>query len=918
MTDYTFTPYPETTPPPEAPASPRPSFDFESLTLWQALWLFLYRPRRVANEFLRVISESEHTANSKMRPSAYRGEIFQDGTPYNELVSSDMPYTPTIDLANPLSPEEQAALQAKVARTDARYQSDLTLPELPKWAENMRFGRYLVLEKNNALQAGLLLIALFFAIVGMGLLRSAALDPVKKLAGDTSGAFFWIFFSGLVVIAAAAAQTRDQQRKSKDAPLTESPTAEKLVTQTSSLSLDLIQFFNNHSMRIALVPVAGLFAWFAYDKNVALTPTGEIEAIFTTGGVIAWFMAVILWFLILGVDLNKFFVKLVARRNPAAAQTTPHRRATIQFRWAYVGLIIVFLAAGYFRLHNLDGVPPEMTSDHIEKLRDAVRVDEGYHGIFFENNEGREGFQMYLIAIIGDWLGVGFNFRALKYATILEGMLTVILAFWLGKEVVGRETREQQQLGDWVGLATAALIAISSWHTMLSRLGLRIALTPLTTLIVVIFLVRAIRYNRRLDFVVMGVTLGLGTYFYQANRMLPLLVVPMVLLAAIVHHKGSWKNSVRYIINLATTATIALVIYLPMHRYSVESPAEFWKRTYGRMFGDRAFECINPDTGQPDYCPPSTAEVLEYIFEKRDVLIDNYAKAFKMYSWEGDGMWILNSGGYPALDSITNALLVIGLIMWVILIFKRRDVALLAIPIGVIIMLLPSTLALTQTDENPSFTRTSGTIPFIFLMAAYPLGIIAYEAAKAGYSRRPFVASSTCLVALVVGLASTSNYDTYFNVYREGYELSWKPYSQIAAPLRTFAETRGSYGNAFYVHSDHWLDHRILGTVAGDFNWPNGLLRAEDVYQMILGNDGKAHQYDPTKPLFFMVNTRNLAGLEWLQTHFPGGEVREIQVKFNNNYYVYEAPAGWEWLTIWVTEQSARWSCITNCLPGPK
>ena len=57
---------------------------------------------------------------------------------------------------------------------------------------------------------------------------------------------------------------------------------------------------------------------------------------------------------------------------------------------------------------------------------------------------------------------------------------------------------------------------------MLSRLGLRIVLTPLTTALVIGFLARAMRQNRMRDYMALGFVLGAGIYFYQANRMLPL------------------------------------------------------------------------------------------------------------------------------------------------------------------------------------------------------------------------------------------------------------------------------------------------------------------------------------------------------------------------------------------------------------
>ena len=49
---------------------------------------------------------------------------------------------------------------------------------------------------------------------------------------------------------------------------------------------------------------------------------------------------------------------------------------------------------------------------------DALRVSEGHAAVFFPNNGGREGFQMMAVAFLADTLGVGFNFRALKLASV--------------------------------------------------------------------------------------------------------------------------------------------------------------------------------------------------------------------------------------------------------------------------------------------------------------------------------------------------------------------------------------------------------------------------------------------------------------------------------------------------------------------
>jgi hypothetical protein len=90
---------------------------------------------------------------------------------------------------------------------------------------------------------------------------------------------------------------------------------------------------------------------------------------------------------------------------------------------------LVVLAAGalviFFRVYHLAGVPPEMISDHAEKLLDVSDVLQGKTSIFFTRNTGREAIQMYLTAGIARLFGTGLSFISLKIGTVLAGLLTL-------------------------------------------------------------------------------------------------------------------------------------------------------------------------------------------------------------------------------------------------------------------------------------------------------------------------------------------------------------------------------------------------------------------------------------------------------------------------------------------------------------
>lgn len=915
-------------------AKPAP-FVLENLTLMQALELLIYRPVRASRELMRIVLNADQEV------------------PVDEVIVAETDLSST-----DVIPSEQEDILGTAAMP--RYSPDdlARSAERPSW-----ISQYFSLDREQAGTAGIMLFAILFALFGAGLLREAALDPAKKLQNDLNGSPFWLFMAALMYLMVVFIQSRDwwadrlthwnQWPPAPRQDMIPSPTEDRVADEiepaipddeiiesvdetylygaserVTSARLNIFAWVERYAANLFLIPIAMLLSWLAYDRNVTTDPEGKVTGVvFTKSGFTFWILSILLWYVIMVVDLNRLYRSVVIKHQPLKT-VLGWQWKPFQWRWAHVGLLLILLAAVYFRMHRLDDVPPEMTSDHIEKLINALDVDQGYYGIFFANNGGREAFQMYLVAAIADWGGVGFNLRALKYATILEGIFTILLSFWVAKTIIGRETEERERLGNWVGLIMAGLMAVSSWHTMLSRLGLRIVLTPLTVLAVTYFLVRAIRYRRRIDFVHLGLMLGFGTYFYQANRMLPILAVVTIALAIVFQSRGQWTIIWRYASNFVLTGIIAIMVYLPMHHYSQQYPREYWSRTYGRIFGERSFDCID-EQGRLDFCPPSILDAIELLKERRygldgtltgyQAFRQNYKDALLSYMWDGDGQWITNGGGYPALDSRTAALYMLGLLVWLVFFLKRRDVALLVIPIGILVMLLPSALAIANgLSENPSFTRTSGTLPFVYFVAALPLALFAQQIIAAGKSRTIYHGLASLVVIYFIFNAARPNYDAYFKTYYEGYERGWKPYHDIAAPLDEFAHGRGSFGNAFYVHTEHWLDHRILGSVAGDFTWPNGLLKIEDVYQFMLENQDSQYVYDPQKPLLFYINPANTQAIDYAMQNFPGGQLREVPVKNGNSFYVYEAPAGWDWLAARLATETARLGCIINCLPGPR
>lgn len=623
----------------------------------------------------------------------------------------------------------------------------------------------------------------------------------------------------------------------------------------------------------------------AFSLMAAVFNAGNV---FTLPGVVAWFVSVALWVAAVAPPGWRPRAVWSALRNLRI-------RRGVTF-WALVAIIIV---GAFFRLNALDHTPPEMTSDHVEKLLDAQRVLNGHPQVFFPNNGGREPLQMYAMALLSQVPGLGMNFTTLKLLSALEGILTLPVLWWLGRAVVGDDN---PRLGNLVGLALAALVAVSYWHVALSRLGLRIVLTVLVASLLLIFLARALRHNRRGDFILAGLVLGFGLYTYQAVRMLPVVVMIGVALA-VVFKARTWLERRTYGLNFAVLVLIAVAAFVPLLTFSLQYPDYFWMRTSGRLLGDDIIT-TRDEEGRLIERQALLPERLAAFQKNLPVLMSNIRNALLMYNWKGDVLWFSAVPNRPAMDTVTGTLLVIGLAAWLARMFRRRDVVDWLLPVTLFIMLLPSAFSIAYPIENPSATRTSGTLPVAYLFAAFPLALLAASWSRLLRGKRGQIAGGT-LAGLALLAAGGANYYTYFTAYHDAYfESSPAAYSEAGAFLKGFASSGGAFGNAFMLGYPYWWDHRAVGMEAGLMDWPNGIVdpdgdagpqsAADGVPQFIYLASlvSGRYRFNPEKDILFFYSPLDTASGERLAELFPTGYARQIQsIKPNNDFMVFRVPA---------------------------
>ncbi|MCB9453389.1 MAG: glycosyltransferase family 39 protein [Anaerolineaceae bacterium] len=605
---------------------------------------------------------------------------------------------------------------------------------------------------------------------------------------------------------------------------------------------------------------------------------------FTLPGVIAWWVSIPLW----------VFTVAPAAWTPTAMWQgiRRFRLPKIRGNWVIVTLLVIMGVGLFFRVNNLQGIPPEMTSDHLEKLLDSQRVLDGETQVFFPNNGGREGFQMYAMALFSRLPGLSMDFTTLKLLTALEGVITLPVMWWMGRRIVNKD---EARLGNIIGLLLAALVAVSYWHVALSRLALRIVLTPLVTALLLGFLASALRYNRRGDYIKAGLVLGVGLYTYQAVRMLPVVVVAGVVLAFLFKAR-SWLDRWRYVVNLGLLALIAFVVFVPLFEFSLEQPQYFWMRTFGRLLGDEVIQTTD-DAGNLVERTTTIQERLEAFQSNLPILAGNVRNALLMYNWKGDVAWINGAPNKPAMDMFTGALLVVGGAAWLARMFRRRDVVDWLLPLALFILVFPSALSIAYPIENPSATRMSATLPEAYLFAALPLALLVTTLMRimpGVNGRRVATWGVVALLALAYGV----NANTYFNDYRVAYLGSAPaPYTEAGNVLTGFAESGGSYGNAFMIAYTYWWGHREIGAAAGLLDWPNGITDRSLVPQFLYDSwSREKYPFDPNRDILFFFSPEDTDTERQLYEWFPNGYAQifdsyRVGYRPSDQYGLFRVPA---------------------------
>jgi hypothetical protein len=409
---------------------------------------------------------------------------------------------------------------------------------------------------------------------------------------------------------------------------------------------------------------------------------------------------------------------------------------------------------------------------------------------------------------------------------------------------------------------------MSHWHIAITRIGLRFVFTGAFFTPTLYFLIRAFHYNRRNDWLAAGAFLGMGLHTYIPMRMVP---VVLVALTAVKLLFDFWQNRRRQTPepfaensafswhfggNALLGGLTSLVFFLPLLRYMADYPDMFWLRASSRL---------------------TNGDSLDYW----QIFWGNTQRAWLMFNFRGDSVYVNNLPYSPMLDEVTAVLFLLGLVYLLWQLVRYRDRRSLYVFLSIAIMLLPSILSFAFVGENPSAVRTGGAIPAVMITAVLPLYAIWHYGLAAAVGRGGQIVI-TAVLTILITIALVLNYNWYFNQYDQNYRQTALNHSELAQAAHDFIQRGGSLENVYHIAYPYWTDTRAIGILNGQPYWDQSIHNLDDLAQLA----------NPSIPQLFLLNTEDEAARTLLTILLPQGELRRYYSAWSpdKDFFIYETP----------------------------
>ncbi|WP_420629101.1 ArnT family glycosyltransferase [Candidatus Leptofilum sp.] len=426
----------------------------------------------------------------------------------------------------------------------------------------------------------------------------------------------------------------------------------------------------------------------------------------------------------------------------------------------------------------------------------------------------------------------GQTIEAVRYFAALGGVLAVVATYFLARVMFGRGT----------AVPAALLMMGSHYHIHMSRIGLNNIWDSLFVALVLAGVWLGWRTGRRLPWLLAGVALGLGQYFYVSVRVLPLLL--LIWLAGL-----WWRRRVQWqqqLVNMLLCAGTAVVTVLPLGIYFATHWAEF-QAPLNRVtiMGERMTNMA------------AAAGVSEGV-----IVLRQMGQAALGFTHEP--LQLLYAPGVPLLLPMAASLFLLGFI-WGVLRLDGR--------FGLLLLPILSVIFLSGFSQDPPASqRFILALPSVMVLVALPLGLVGGWLRQFWPAGREWVGLGTAVLLIALVLIDIT---FYFGSLYESYTLGGDNTvvaTKIAYDLQDEPETPDVYFFGFPR-----MGYFSLATIP--YLAPN--VQAVDLVEPLTAPP----DWQITQPTMMIFLPERLDELRFVQEAWENGRYEEIRDENNRLLY---------------------------------
>ena len=544
------------------------------------------------------------------------------------------------------------------------------------------------------------------------------------------------------------------------------------------------------------------------------------------------------WWLFLASLIVLVFGVALSQRAPVDGPTRALRerlralgRSALQRAFSWWGLEMALLAgvvglAAALRFFRFDSLPQGIWYDEAEYgiIVRKILSDDSYRPIYAPLANMASP---YLFFIAASFKLFGDGILSLRLISALAGIATVPVFYLLARRFMRVPA----------AMAASLLLAVSFWHINFSRIGLQGILTPLVTIVTFLFLIRAWRGGKLIDFALAGASVSAGMWAYNASNLLPFIAALFLGFAMI----REWRVLKTRIPGLLLFCFAALVTISPLAMYALNHQDEYFMRSRQTSI------FMQPKGNGWEWKPKS---------EWLPTLKSNIRAHLLMFNDVGDPNGRHGLPGHRMLDDVTGVLAVLGLGYVISRALRPEYFLLLA---GFAVGLAGGIITLGL--EAPQSLRSIMALPIVFLFAGIALNVCWQLATAGRWLRLPRAALATIPMAALVAWAGASNYDIFFNEKAQDF-ASWNSYS--TGPTLVAEEIKRMGPDAHYLMSSTFVGQPTLEFV-------DASIGSGQQYSLDLVRDVPVPS-DQTTVIF--LDPEYEAYLPWLQKLYPDATLK--------------------------------------------